>query len=221
MLAGYFMTLIDWTAVSVANPSIMAALHVDYDSVVWVDERLLAGLRRPAHGGRAPRRLARPEELYLFGLAVFTAASLWCGLSDSIEMLVTARAVQGIGAAFLTPQVLSMITRLFPPDRRGVATSVRGAAVGVATLAGPLVGGVLIDQLDWQWIFFVNVPIGVVAFGFGVWLIPVLPTSRHRFDVIGVVLSGVGLFLIVFALQEVRPNMGRRGSGRCSPPARP
>jgi MFS family permease len=83
-----------------------------------------------------------------------------------------------------------------------------GAAVGVATLAGPLVGGVVIDQLDWHWIFFVNVPIGIVAFGLGVWLMPVLPTSRHRFDVVGVALSGVGLFLIVFALQEVRPQHG-------------
>jgi MFS family permease len=221
MLAGYFMTLIDWTAVSVANPSIMAALHADYDSVVWVTSAYLLGFAVPLMvAGRLGDWLG-PKYVYLFGLGVFTAASLWCGLSDSIEMLVTARAVQGIGAAFLTPQVLSMITRLFPPERRGVATSVRGAAVGVATLAGPLVGGVLIDQLDWQWIFFVNVPIGVVAFGFGVWVIPVLPTSRHRLDVIGVVLSGVGLFLIVFALQEVRPNMGRRGSGPCSPPVRP
>jgi EmrB/QacA subfamily drug resistance transporter len=208
MLAGYFMTLIDWTAVSVANPSIMAALHADYDSVVWVTSAYLLGFAVPLMvAGRLGDRLG-PKYVYLFGLAVFTAASLWCGLSDSIEMLVVARVIQGIGAAFLTPQVLSMITRLFPPERRGVATSVRGAAVGVATLAGPLVGGVLIDQLDWQWIFFVNVPIGIVAFGFGVWLIPVLPTSRHRFDVIGVVLSGVGLFLIVFALQEVRSQHG-------------
>jgi MFS family permease len=109
-------------------------------------------------------------------------------------MLVTARVVQGIGAALLTPQALSMITRIFPPERRGVATSVRGAVTGVATLAGPLVGGVLIDELDWHWIFFVNVPIGIVAFVLGVWLIPVLPTNRHRFDVLGVLLSGVGLF---------------------------
>jgi EmrB/QacA subfamily drug resistance transporter len=208
MLAGYFMTLIDWTAVSVANPSIMAALRADYESVVWVTSAYLLGFAVPLMvAGRLGDRFG-PKYVYLFGLAVFTAASLWCGLSDSIEILVAARAVQGIGAAFLTPQVLSMITRLFPPDRRGVATSVRGAAVGVATLAGPLVGGVLIDQLDWQWIFFVNVPIGIVAFGFGVWLIPVLPTSHHRFDVIGVVLSGVGLFLIVFALQEVRSQHG-------------
>jgi EmrB/QacA subfamily drug resistance transporter len=208
MLVGYFMTLIDWTAVSVANPSIMTALHTDYDSVVWVTSAYLLGFAVPLLvAGRLGDQFG-PKTVYLAGLAVFTAGSLWCGLSGSIQMLVAARVVQGIGAAFLTPQVLSMIIRMFPAERRGVATSLRGSAVGIATLSGPLVGGVLVDELDWHWIFFVNVPVGIVAFGVGVWLIPVLPTSRHRFDVIGVLLSSVGLFLIVFALQEARSQHG-------------
>ena len=206
MLVGFFMTLIDWTAVSVANPSIMAALHAGYESVIWVTSGYLLGFAVPLLvAGRLGDRFG-PKNLYLIGLAIFTAASLWCGLSGSIAVLVAARVVQGVGAALLTPQTLLMITRIFPPERRGVATSIWGAAVGVATLAGPMVGGVLIDQLDWQWIFFVNVPIGIIAFGLGVWLIPVLPTSRPRFDVIGVVLSGIALFLIVFALQEAPAN---------------
>ncbi len=206
MLVGFFMTLIDWTAVSVANPSIMAALHAGYESVIWVTSGYLLGFAVPLLvAGRLGDRFG-PKNLYLIGLAIFTAASLWCGLSGSIAVLVAARVVQGVGAALLTPQTLLMITRIFPPERRGVATSIWGAAVGVATLAGPLVGGVVIDQLDWQWIFFVNVPIGIIAFGLGVWLIPVLPTSRPRFDVIGVVLSGIALFLIVFALQEAPAN---------------
>ena len=80
--------------------------------------------------------------------------------------------------------------------------SVWGATAGVATLVGPLAGGVLVDGLGWQWIFFVNVPIGIIGLGLAVWLIPQLPTEKHRFDLLGVVLSGVGMFLIVFALQE-------------------
>jgi len=147
-----------------------------------------------------------PKNIYLIGLAVFTAASLWCGLSGSIAVLVTARVVEGIGAGLLTPQTLSVITRTFPAERRGVATSVWGAALGVATLAGPLVGGVLIDQLGWQCIFFVNVPIGIIGFGLAVWLIPTFATNRRRFDLVGVVLFGSALFLIVFALQEAQPN---------------
>ena len=109
-----------------------------------------------------------PKNLYLVGLAVFTAASLWCGLAGSIEMLIAARVVQGIGAALLTPQTLSTITRIFPPERRGVALSVWGATAGVATLVGPLAGGVLVDGLGWQWIFIVNVPIGIIGLGAGV-----------------------------------------------------
>jgi EmrB/QacA subfamily drug resistance transporter len=206
MLLGYCMTLVDWTAVSVANPSIMAALHTDYAAVIWVTSAYLLGFAVPLMvAGRLGDQFG-PKNLYLIGLAIFTAASLWCGLSASIQVLVAARVVQGVGAALLTPQTLAMITRIFPRERRGVATSVRGAVTGVATMAGPLVGGVLIDELDWQWIFFVNVPIGIIAFGLGVWLLPVLPTNRHRFDVIGVVLSGVGLLSIVFALQEVRSH---------------
>jgi EmrB/QacA subfamily drug resistance transporter len=206
MLVGFFMTLIDWTAVSVANPSILAGLHADYESVIWVTSAYGLGFAVPLLvAGRLGDRFG-PKNIYLIGLAIFTAASLWCGLSGSIEVLLAARVVQGLGAALLTPQTLLVITRIFPAERRGVATSVWGAAVGVATLAGPLVGGVLIDQLDWQWIFFVNVPIGIIGFGLAVWLMPVLPTNRHRFDVIGVGLSGIALFLIVFALQEAGSN---------------
>jgi len=143
-----------------------------------------------------------PKNLYMIGLAVFTLASLWCGLSGSIGMLITARVAQGIGAAVMSPQTLSLITRIFPVERRGVAMSLWGATAGVATLVGPLAGGVLVDSMGWAWIFFVNVPIGIAGLGLAFWLIPDLGTSKHRFDLIGVALSGVGMFLIVFSLQE-------------------
>ena len=121
-----------------------------------------------------------PKNLYLLGLTVFTAASLWCGLSGTIGMLIAARVVQGVGAALLTPQTLSTITRIFPAERRGVAMSVWGATAGVATLVGPLAGGVLVDGLGWQWIFFVNVPIGIIGLGLAFWLVPELPTEKQR-----------------------------------------
>ena len=203
MLVGFFMILVDSTIVAVANPSIMTALHItSYDSVIWVTSAYLLGYAVPLLlSGRLGDRFG-PKNLYLIGLAVFTAASLWCGLSGSIDMLITARVVQGVGAALLTPQTLSTITRIFPPDRRGVALSMWGATAGVATLVGPLAGGVLVDHLGWSWIFFVNVPIGLIGLVAAARLIPVLQTHPHRFDVLGVVLSGAGLFLIVFGLQE-------------------
>ena len=203
LLIGFFMILVDATIVSVANPAIMAKLGAGYDAVIWVTSAYLLAYAVPLLiSGRLGDRYG-PKNMYLLGLAVFTAASLWCGLSDSIGMLVTARVVQGIGAALLTPQTMTVITRTFPAQRRGVAMSVWGATAGVATLVGPLAGGVLVDHLGWQWIFIVNVPIGIVGLAMAAWLVPSLATQRsQRLDVPGVVLSGVGMFLIVFALQE-------------------
>jgi EmrB/QacA subfamily drug resistance transporter len=202
MMVGFFMILVDATIVAVANPSIMEKLDASYDGVIWVTSAYLLAFAVPLLvAGRLGDRYG-PKNLYLLGLTVFTAASLWCGLADSIGMLIAARVVQGVGAALLTPQTLSTITRIFPAERRGVAMSVWGTTAGVATLVGPLAGGVLVDGLGWQWIFFVNVPIGVIGLGLAVWLIPQLPTDKPRFDLLGVLLSGVGMFLIVFALQE-------------------
>src|ERR1700761_1770713 len=201
-MVGFFMILLDSTIVAVANPSIMTKLGTSYDTVIWVTSAYLLAYAVPLLvAGRLGDRFG-PKNLYLVGLAVFTAASLWCGLSGTIGMLIVARVVQGIGAGVLTPQTLSLITRIFPPERRGMAMSVWGATAGVATLVGPLAGGVLVDTLGWAWIFFVNVPIGIIGIALAVWLMPAMPTRKHRFDLIGVGLSGVGMFLIVFALQE-------------------
>ncbi|TFV57522.1 DHA2 family efflux MFS transporter permease subunit [Mycobacterium sp. PS03-16] len=202
MMVGFFMILVDATIVAVANPPIMEALRADYDAVIWVTSAYLLAYAVPLLVcGRLGDRFG-PKNLYLIGLAVFTAASLWCGLAGTIDMLIAARVVQGIGAALLTPQTLSTITRIFPPERRGVAMSVWGATAGVATLVGPLAGGVLVDHLGWQWIFFVNVPVGILGLALAYRLVPQLPTAGHDFDVLGVLLSGVGMFLIVFGLQE-------------------
>ncbi|MBS9535136.1 MFS transporter [Mycobacterium sp. M1] len=202
MMVGFFMILVDSTIVAVANPSIMVALDIGYDAVIWVTSAYLLAYAVPLLvAGRLGDRFG-PKTLYLIGLVVFTGASLWCGLSGSVGMLIIARAVQGVGAALLTPQTLTMITRIFPVERRGMAMSVWGATAGVATLIGPLAGGVLVDGLGWEWIFFVNVPIGVIGLILAAVLVPSLPAHRHRFDVLGVALSGAGMFLVVFALQE-------------------
>jgi EmrB/QacA subfamily drug resistance transporter len=202
MMIGFFMIMVDSTIVPIANPTIMADLRIGYDTVVWVTSAYLLGFAVVLLvAGRLGDRFG-PKNLYLIGLTVFTIASIWCGLSGSATMLITARVVQGVGAGVLTPQTLSTITRIFPPQRRGVALSVWGTTAGVASLVGPLAGGALVDGLGWNWIFFVNIPIGIVGLALAVWLVPVLPTQAHRFDLIGVGLSGLGMFLIVFGLQQ-------------------
>ncbi len=202
LMIGFFMIMLDSTIVAIANPTIMAVLRIGYSAVVWVTSAYLLGFAVVLLvAGRLGDRFG-PKNLYLIGLVVFTAASMWCGLSDSAAMLITARVVQGVGAGLLTPQTLSIITRIFPAQRRGVAMSVWGATAGVASLVGPLAGGALVDGLGWEWIFFVNLPIGVIGLVLAVWRVPALPVHAQRFDLVGVGLSGAGMFLLVFGLQE-------------------
>ena len=202
LVIGFFMILIDTTIVSVANPKIMEALHTDINSVIWVTSAYLLAYAVPLLiTGRLGDRFG-PKNLYLAGLVVFTLASAWCGFSGDISQLILARVFQGLGAAMMTPQTMAVITRIFPPDRRGQAMGLWGATAGVATLVGPVLGGVLVDSLGWEWIFFINVPIGVVAFVMAWRLVPTLQTHHHRFDILGVVLSAAGMFLLVLGLQE-------------------
>jgi len=205
MVIGFFMILVDTTIVSVANPAIKAALDPDtnnLDNVVWVTSAYLLAYAVPLLiTGRLGDRFG-PRNIYLTGLAIFTVASLGCGLSTSLEALIVMRAVQGLGASMLTPQTMAVITRTFPPNSRGAAMGLWGATSGVAMLVGPLAGGLLVDGFGWEWIFFVNLPVGVIGFVLAWILVPKLETHRHRFDVLGVALSALALFLIVFGLQE-------------------
>ncbi len=199
---GFFMILVDSTIVSVATPAIIEDFQADVNTVVWVTSAYLLAYAVPVLiTGRLGDRYG-PKRLYLAGLTVFTLASLWCGLTGSIEGLILARIVQGLGAAMITPQTMAIITRIFPAARRGKAMALWGATAGVATLVGPILGGGLVDTLGWEWIFFINVPVGLVAFALAWRLVPTLPTNTHRFDWLGVALSGAGMFLLVFGIQE-------------------
>lgn len=199
---GFFMILVDSTIVSVATPSIMRGLEADVNEVVWVTSAYLLAYAVPLLiTGRLGDRVG-PKNLYLAGLTLFTLASVWCGFTTSIEALIVARVFQGLGASMMTPQTMAVITRIFPANNRGQAMGLWGAVAGVATLVGPILGGVLVDTLGWEWIFFINAPVGVVGFVLAWRLVPALPMHMHRFDLLGVALSAVGLFLLVFGIQE-------------------
>ena len=202
LVLGFFMILVDSTIVSIATPAIIRDLGADVNAVLWVTSAYLLAYAVPLLiTGRLGDRFG-PKYLYLTGLALFTGSSLWCGLSGSVTMLIVARIFQGLGASMMTPQTMAVITRTFPADSRGRALSLWGATAGVATLVGPLLGGVLVDGPGWEWIFFVNVPIGVIGFVLALLLVPRLPTHVHSFDILGVVLSSVGMFCLVFGIQE-------------------
>ena len=202
LVLGFFMILVDLTIVTVATPTIIDKLDASVNQVVWVSSAYMLAYAVPVLiTGRLGDRFGS-KYLYLIGLTIFTLASLWCGLTSTIGMLILARVVQGVGASMITPQTMAIITRIFPAAERGKAMAVWGATAGVAMVVGPVLGGVLTDALGWEWIFFVNIPVGIVGLILAIRLVPALPTHEHSFDWLGVALSGVGLFLLAFGIQE-------------------
>ena len=202
LVIGFFMILVDQTIVAVATDAFVTQLGATTNQVIWVTSAYLLAYVVPLlFTGRLGDQIG-PRRVSISGLVLFTGASLWCGLAPDIETLIVARVFQGFGAALLTPQSLSVITRVFAPARRGAAMGAWGAVAGIASVVGPVFGGVLIDAFDWRWIFFVNIPFGVLAVVL-VWLwVPVLETRSRSYDVAGIVLSAVGMFLLVFGIQQ-------------------
>jgi EmrB/QacA subfamily drug resistance transporter len=202
LCTGFFMILLDQTIVAVATPDFQQNLHADYNSVIWVTSVYLLTFAVPLLvTGRLGDRFG-PKNVYCVGMVVFTLSSLWCGLSGSIEMLIAARAVQGLGAALLTPQTMAVINRIFARNRRGAALGVWGATASLSTLSGPILGGLITEYIGWEWIFFVNVPIGVISVLAVMRWVPQLQTTTRPIDTASIVLSVVAVFLLVFALQQ-------------------
>jgi EmrB/QacA subfamily drug resistance transporter len=200
---GFFMTLLDLTIVNIAIPNMITKLNASLDDVLWVINAYALVLAVLVITTGRLGDLFGPRILFMNGVAVFTAASAACGLAPSPGWLIAFRAVQGLGAAMLMPQTLTIITNTFPPERRGAAFGIWGAVAGVATIAGPTLGGLLVSAFDWRWIFFVNLPIGVIVLLITPVLIPNLRLGRkHRIDIPGVLLASAALLAICYGLVE-------------------
>jgi MFS family permease len=172
LCACFFMIMLDSTIVTVTIPAMLTGLGANLNEIIWVNSvYLLANTVPLLLTGRLGDRFG-PKRVLLAGLVIFTGASLWCGLASSPGMLVAARAVQGLGAAAMTPQTLAFISRLFAPAARRTPITVWGAVAGVAIITGPVLGGVLVQRLSWRWIFLLNVPIGVASLVIAVLLLP-------------------------------------------------
>jgi len=204
---GFFMILLDTTIVNIAIPSISDKLHASLSDILWIlNSYILVYAVLLITAGRLGD-LYGPKQLFLVGLVVFTLASVACGFAQNPTQLIIFRIVQGIGGALLTPQTLSVLTMIFPPDKRGAAFGIWGSTAGIATVAGPVVGGWLVTDFGWRWIFFVNVPVGIVALIGAAIVMPNLKLNRrHRLDWVGTVLATAGLFLITFGLIEGQPH---------------
>jgi EmrB/QacA subfamily drug resistance transporter len=200
---GFFMILLDTTIVNIAIPAISDKLHASLSDILWIlNSYVLAYAVLLIPAGRLGD-LYGPKLLFVVGMVIFTLASAACGFAQNPTQLIVFRIVQGVGGALLTPQTLSVLTIIFPPDKRGAAFGIWGATAGVATIAGPVVGGWLVTDFGWRWIFFVNVPVGAVALVAAAIVMPSIKLNRrHRLDWTGTVLATAGLFLVTFGLIE-------------------
>jgi EmrB/QacA subfamily drug resistance transporter len=199
-----FMMALDSLVVTTALSTIRQDLAASLESLEWTVNAynltfavlLLTGA---ALGDRFGRR-----RMFVAGLAVFTAASVACALSPNIGALIAARALQGVGAAMVLPLSLTLISAMFPPQQRGKAMGLYLGLTGLATFSGPFIGGAIAGGLAWQWIFWLNLPIGVVAILLTAWRVEESFGPNNRFDLVGVVLVTAGAFGVVWAL--VRGN---------------
>ena len=205
---GLFMIMLDNTVVNVALPSIREDLDISLSELEWVVNAyaLTFGVLLLT-GGKLADLLGR-RTIFIAGLVVFTGASLWCGLAGSAESLIAARTLQGAGAALMNPATLSIITATFPPRQRGTAIGIWAGVSALALAIGPLVGGLLTERASWNWIFFVNIPIGVVGVLAARAFIDETKdgSAEQRLDVPGIVTSAVGLFALTYGLIETNTH---------------
>jgi EmrB/QacA subfamily drug resistance transporter len=202
-VCGMFIDILDTTIVNVALPDLGHEFHATTASIEWIVLGYLLSLALwiPASGWIGDRFGTR--RVFLFALAMFTAASALCGQANSLGELVAFRVLQGVGGGMLVPVGTAMLFRAFPPIERAKASTVLILPTVLAPALGPVLGGYLVTDVSWRWIFYVNLPVGIVAFAIGfLFLREEREGTAGRFDVRGFLLSGAGLALALFALSQ-------------------
>ena len=210
-ILGSSMAFIDGTVVNVALPALQNAFHASIADVQWVVEAYALMLAALLLVGGSLGDIFGRRKVYVFGVAVFAAASAWCGVARSVDMLVWARSIQGLGAALLVPGSLALITANFPEETRGHAIGTWSGFTAITAAIGPVIGGWLIEHSTWRWVFFLNLPLALAV----ILLSAKVPESRnenasHRIDWSGALLVTLGLGGVTYALIEW-PARARHG----------
>jgi EmrB/QacA subfamily drug resistance transporter len=201
---GLFMIMLDNTVVNVALPSIRRDLGISISELEWVVNAyaLTFGVLLLS-GGKLADMLGR-RLIFIVGLVIFTGSSLFCGLAGSAGLLIGARVVQGVGAALMNPATLSIITATFPPRQRGTAIGIWAGVSALALAIGPLVGGLITEHINWSWVFYINIPVGIA----GIFAARIFidesrdESAEQRLDLPGLITSAFGLFALTYALIE-------------------
>jgi len=198
--AALFMTALDNLVVGVALPSIRADLGGSIESLEWtVNAYTLAFAVLLLTGAALGDRFGR-RRMFTVGLGIFTAASALAAVAPSIDVLIAARAIQGIGAAIVTPLTLTLVSAAVPPEKRGAALGIWGAISGLGVAVGPFVGGAVVEGVSWQWIFWLNVPVGLVLLPLALRRLGESYGPDKALDLPGLALAGAGLFGLTFGI---------------------
>lgn len=200
---GQFMEILDTTVINTAIPSLSKEFATTPATMEWVILGYLLSLAIfiPSSGWIGDKY--GTKKTFLFALSVFTLASALCGQANSIDQLIIFRVLQGVGGGMLTPVGMAMLYRAFPPEERARASAVLIIPTVIAPALGPVLGGAIIDHSTWRWIFYINLPIGIIGIAFVALFLKEHREPRvGRFDVAGFVLSGLGLSGVLYALSQ-------------------
>ncbi|OFM31268.1 MFS transporter [Corynebacterium sp. HMSC072A02] len=199
---GFFMSLLDQSMIAVALPDVRREFNADVNQVLWVSAIYLLAVVVPLLFTGRLGDIYGQKRMFQLGNGLFGLGALLCALAPSIEFLIAARSLQGLGASIQMPQTMAVINRVFPRERRGRALGAWGVVGSLATLAGPLVGGFVVAAFGWQAVFWIHTPIVIAAIVLsGLW-VPALPTATGRIDFVSVGASFVALTCFVFAVQQ-------------------
>src|SRR5438477_1133826 len=214
-ILGSSMAFIDGTVVNVALPALQSALGATIAEVQWVVEAYALLLAALLLTGGALGDLYGRRKVFAAGVALFSVASAWCGLAPTIRQLILARGVQGIGGALLVPGSLALISANFSQERRGRAIGTWSGFTSITAAIGPVLGGWFIEHGSWRWVFFINLPLGLIVLTLALWKVPESRAGNAgaQADWPGGLLAALGLGGIVFALIQSVPVAGIVGAG--------
>jgi len=212
-ILGSSMAFIDSTVVNVALPALQSALHADIAEIQWVVESYALFLAALILIGGSLGDLYGRRKIFVAGVAVFSAASAWCGLALDIRQLIAARALQGVGGALLIPGSLALISANFPPKERGRAIGTWSGFTSITAAIGPVLGGWFVEHESWRWAFFINLPVGFIVVALALWKVPESRANNgsRKLDWAGGLLTAIGFGGIVYALIQSRPIAGGLG----------
>jgi EmrB/QacA subfamily drug resistance transporter len=204
IVLGFFMALLDSTIVNISLPRMTEYFGTSMKTITWVVNGYnIAFAALLVTASRLADQFGR-KKLFVFGVACFTAMSLCCGLSHSVNVLIFFRVMQGLSGAFIVPVSMPLMLDLFPSSRRGAIVGAWGAVAGVSAASGPALGGIITNYFSWQWIFYINLPLGIIAVIGTVFLIAESgdPTASRRIDWPGMITLSAGVFCLALALVQ-------------------